>query len=309
MKASKRIRRALESTNIEAVEVIQTPRPALERTAPLAAFTVDVEDWYQSCVDLDAPISERVVRNVDRLLEVLDDSAIKGTFFVQGRVAEAFPSLVSRLVAEGHETQSHGHTHRSLATMDRAELREELRRGRAALEDASGVRVTAFRAPDFSILTANLWATEVLAEEGFEIDSSIFPMRSRHYGVSGWELSPHRIRFASGAEILEVPVAVWDRRGLRMPVAGGGYFRLLPATLLSRGLAGVAGSCRPPIVYCHPYEFNAHELDDFRGRVPGRQLAFQGLGRRGFVDRLRMLFQQMSYGRFDEVLRAWGVNT
>jgi polysaccharide deacetylase family protein (PEP-CTERM system associated) len=268
---------------------------------------VDVEDWYQSCVDLDAPISERVVRNVDRLLEVLDESGVKGTFFVQGRVAQTFPRMVARLADEGHELQSHGHTHRSLAAMTREDLREELCRARAAIEDAAGVSVTAFRAPDFSIASANLWAVEVLAEAGFEIDSSIFPMRSRHYGISGWELAPHRIRFGGGAEILEVPVAVWEGRGVRLPVAGGGYFRVLPATVLARGLKAVAESLRPPIVYCHPYEFNARELDDFRGEVPGRRRLSQSVGRGRFIPRLKRLFAELPFGRFDHVLREWGI--
>lgn len=300
---------ALERAGITRLERADLRTPPRESDAPLAAFTVDVEDWYQSCVDLDAPISERVVRNLDRLLEVLDESGVKGTFFVQGRVAEAFPEMVARLAAEGHELQSHGHTHRSLAAMSRRDLREELRRARAAIEDAAGVKVTAFRAPDFSIVTANLWAVEVLAETGFEIDSSIFPMRSRHYGISGWELAPHRIRFTGGAEILEVPVAVWEGHGMRLPVAGGGYFRLLPATLLARGLGAVAGSGRPPIVYCHPYELNAHELREFRGQVPRRQLRSQGVGRGRFVPRLQRLFAEMRFGRFDRVLREWGIAT
>lgn len=300
---------ALERAGITGIDRVPLQLPSREGDAPLAAFTVDVEDWYQSCVDLDAPISERVVRNVDRLLEILDASGVKGTFFVQGRVADAFPGMVARLAAEGHELQSHGHTHRSLATMSRTDLREELRRARAAIEDAAGVGVTAFRAPDFSIGSANLWAVEVLAEAGFEVDSSIFPMRSRHYGISGWELAPHRIGFADGADILEVPVAVWEGRGVRLPVAGGGYFRLLPATVLARGLNTVAESLRPPIVYCHPYEFNAHELDDYRGQVPGRQRLSQAVGRGRFVPRLQRLFAEMPFGRFDRVLREWGIAT
>src|SRR5215203_1563980 len=102
----------------------------------LSAFTVDVEDWYQSCVDLDAPITERVVRNVDRILEVLDAAGVKGTFFVQGRVAETFPAMVATLASEGHEIQSHGHSHRALYTMNRNELRQELEFARKSVEDA-----------------------------------------------------------------------------------------------------------------------------------------------------------------------------
>src|SRR5215210_3052508 len=150
--------------------------PPEDPAQPHHAFTVDVEDWYQSCLDYDAPITERVVRNLDRTLAVLDEARIKGTFFVQGRVAETFPSAVRLLVDEGHEVQSHGYSHRPLFAMNRHELRDELVRAKETVEDASGTAVTIFRAQDFSIGAGNLWALETLAEVGFEIDSSIFPM-------------------------------------------------------------------------------------------------------------------------------------
>jgi polysaccharide deacetylase family protein (PEP-CTERM system associated) len=281
-------------------------RAANGRT-PLSAFTVDVEDWYQSCVDFDAPITERVVRNVDRILELLDESGIRGTFFVQGLVAEAFPRLVETLVAEGHEVQSHGYSHRPLFGMSRAELREELERARKTVEDAAGTEVTAFRAQDFSILAGNLWALEVVAEVGFRIDSSIFPARAQRYGIPGWEVGPHHVELAGGARVLEVPVAIWARGGRRFPVAGGGYFRVLPSLVLERALRGIVAAGRPPVVYCHPYEFNADELEDFAGLVPRRLLRSQNLGRRAFVPRLRKLFARLEFGRFDDVLAAWGI--
>jgi polysaccharide deacetylase family protein (PEP-CTERM system associated) len=273
----------------------------------LSAFTVDVEDWYQSCVDFDAPITERVVRNVDRVLEVLDDCGVKGTFFVQGRVAETFPKLPALLVAEGHEVQSHGYSHRPLFAMSRAELRDELERARATLEDASGTSVTAFRAQDFSVLRENLWAFDLLAEVGFEVDSSIFPMKAGRYGIAGWPVAPHFLHSANGTRILEVPVAVWARGRWRFPVAGGGYFRLLPRPLLERGLRSIVASGRPAVVYCHPYEFSTQELSDYRGQVSRRLRLSQNLGRASFAGRIQKLLGAMRFGRFDEVLAAWGL--
>jgi polysaccharide deacetylase family protein (PEP-CTERM system associated) len=274
---------------------------------PVAAFTVDVEDWYQSCVDLDAPITDRVVRNVHTILALLDESGIKGTFFVQGLVAETFPHVVATLVAEGHEVQSHGYSHRPLFAMSTHQLRDELERARTTVEDAAGTAVTAFRAQDFSILRDNLWALDVLAEAGFEIDSSIFPMRSKKYGIAGWELAPHVLTTPSGRRIVEVPVAVWETRRLRLPVAGGGYFRLLPKSLLTRAVRSIATSGRPPVIYCHPYEFSSGELGDYRGRVPRRLLVSQGIGRAAFPARIRALLEAVRFGRFDAVLRGWGV--
>jgi len=272
----------------------------------VAAFTVDVEDWYQSCVDYDAPITERVVRNVHRVLAVLDEFAVKATFFVQGRVAEAFPKLIQELVIEGHEIQSHGHSHRPLSRMNRAELRDECERARATVEDAAGTRVTAFRAQDFSIGAENLWALDVLAEVGFSVDSSIFPIRTPRYGISGWPLGPHEVALPGGGVMLEVPVAVWKSGPCRIPVAGGGYFRLAPATLLARALRSIADT-RPPVVYCHPYEFNATELAEYRGAASAGLLFSQGLGRDSFVRRVRHLLTSLPFGRFDTVLSAWGL--
>jgi polysaccharide deacetylase family protein (PEP-CTERM system associated) len=283
--------------------------PALRHAGdgrPLGAFTVDVEDWYQSCIDPDAPITERVVRNVDRVLGVLDDCGVKGTFFVQGLVAERFPHLVQTLASEGHEVQSHGYSHRPLSAMNRSALRDEVRRAKQTVEDAGGARVTAFRAQDFSILRGNLWALETLVEAGFEVDSSIFPMRSRNYGIGGWHVGPHYVTVGSGATLLEVPVAVWARRSVRVPVAGGGYFRLLPLPVLRNALTAIVRS-RPAIVYCHPYEFNATELAEYRGKASRRYLIAQGFGRTSFVNRVRRLLQDLSFGRFDDVLAAWNL--
>lgn len=280
------------------------PRPKT-LVRPEAALTVDVEDWYQSSVDLDAPITSRVVRNMERVRGLLDECDVKATFFVQGMVAETFPRLLQELLAEGHEIQSHGYSHRPLYRMNREGLRQELDRSRKTIEDACGVRVTAFRAPDFSILEGNLWALEVLAEQGFEVDSSIFPMAMKRYGVADWSLAPERVALPNGAAILEVPVAVWQAPGLRAPVAGGGYFRLLPQAVVEMALRSILKAQRPAILYCHPYEFNPEELDDYRGQVSPMFRAYQGLGRRSFVGRMRHLLKTLPFGRFDEVIRTW----
>ena len=273
----------------------------------LSAFTIDVEDWYQSCVDFDAPISERVVRNVHRVLETLEEFGVKATFFVQGRVAETFPGLLRAMVAEGHEIQSHGYSHRPLSEMSGEALRRELRRSRETVEDACGCQVTAFRAPDFSIGESNLWALEVLAESGFAVDSSIFPIRTPRYGVSNWCLGPQQLVLASGASLLEVPVAVWQVGPVRVPVAGGGYFRLLPRAMVERGLRSIMASGRPVIVYCHPYEFSSGELDGYRRDVRLRTRLAHGVGRGQLVGRLRALLRRLPFGRLDDVLTVWGV--
>ena len=280
--------------------------PPRDPALPRNAFTIDVEDWYQSCLDYDAPITERVVGNVDRVLAVLNECGVKATFFVQGRVAETFPELVSSLVAEGHEVQSHGYSHRPLFAMNRRELRDELERAKKTVEDAAGSPVTAFRAQDFSVLAGNLWALDMLAEIGFEIDSSIFPMRTREYGIPNWPLAPHYVALDGGLRILEVPVAIWSLGRIRLPVAGGGYFRVLPRPVIAGALRSIAGDGRPFVVYCHPYEFNRNELAGYPS-VSSRLRFSQGLGRRSFTGRVRALLQEFAFGRLTDVLAAWGL--
>ena len=275
---------------------------------PLCAFTVDVEDWYQSSIDFDAPITERVVRNTERILEILDRRNTKATFFVQGRVAETFPRLLQRLVAEGHEIQSHGYSHRPLNKMNKKELKVELELARKTVEDACGIQVTAFRAPDFTIDRENIWALEVLVETGFKFDSSIFPMRTHRYGISGIPTVPHWIQLPSGACIMEVPVAIWSSRKIRIPVAGGGYFRLIPGVILTRFFASMM-TRQPVIVYCHPYEFNTHDLDEYyRMNVSKAFLFSQGLGRASYAKKIDNLLHKLPFGRFDQVLETWRLN-
>lgn len=274
---------------------------------PLCAFTVDVEDWYQSSVDFDAPITERVVRNTERILAILDRCNVKGTFFVQGRVAETFPHLLQQLVAEGHEIQSHGYSHRPVNKMDRKELQVELELARKTVEDACGVQVTAFRAPDFTIDRENIWALEVLVETGFKVDSSIFPMRTHRYGISGYPTVPHWVQLPSGTSIMEAPVAIWSSGNVRIPVAGGGYFRLIPGFILQRFFASMM-TRQPVIMYCHPYEFNAHDLDEYhRMNVSKAFLFTQGLGRTFHGTKMYNLFQRVPFGRFDQVLETWRI--
>lgn len=283
------------------IEPVTLVRPAGD--GPCHAFTVDVEDWYQSCLDYDAPISERVLRNMERVLRVLDDARVKATFFVQGRVAETFPSLVAELVDAGHEVQAHGYSHRPLHAMSPPALRDELERAKAAVEDAAGTPVTAFRAQDFSVLERNLWALETMAEVGYEIDSSIFPMRSRHYGIAGWPLEPHRLVLGSGTSLLEIPVAVDVVGRMRVPVAGGGYLRLLPQRLVEAGLRSVAAS-RPVVVYCHPYEFNPDELAEYPNAPRAFRFA-QGLGRGRFAERAAALLRALPFGRLADTVDRW----
>lgn len=288
-----------EDLRLNSYDVLQ------QQDSVLCAFTVDVEDWYQSCIDFDAPITELVKRNTHKILELLDETRVRGTFFVQGMVAERFPELVREIAAEGHDVQSHGYSHRPLTSMNESEFRTEMELARRTVEDACGRLVNAFRAPDFTISQRNLWMLEVLAEMGFRVDSSIFPHKTRRYGISGWSRKPQRVFFENGTNLLEVPVAVWSKWGCNMPVAGGGYFRLFPHKLIESMFARVLRDGVPIVVYCHPYEFNAGEVYIHKSNVSLAYKLHQNIGRRSIPEKLRALFNRYAFGGLDDLLQAW----
>ncbi|MDZ7617040.1 MAG: XrtA system polysaccharide deacetylase, partial [Patescibacteria group bacterium] len=179
---------------------------------------------------------------------------VKATFFVLGWVAEREPGLVREIHAAGHEIGSHGYWHRLIYRQTADEFREDLRRARAVLEDAVSAPVVAYRAPSFSITKQSQWAFEVLVEEGFQIDSSVFPIHHDRYGIPGAEPRIHRIDTPSGS-LWEFPPAVVSLAGMTLPIGGGGYFRLYPLWLTCRGLARINRRERSPfLVYLHPWE-------------------------------------------------------
>jgi polysaccharide deacetylase family protein (PEP-CTERM system associated) len=186
----------------------QTARPT-NPPALLHAFTVDLEDWYQSSVDTSAPITDRVIRNTHILLNFLAEFEVKATFFTQGKVAEAFPKLIRDIQQLGHEIQSHGHSHIPLHLLNPSSFREDLNRSIRTLEDITGQQISAFRAPDFSINQHNLWTLDVLAECNIRVDSSIFPVKTWRYGLADTPLQPYQVYTPEGQSVFEVPVAVW----------------------------------------------------------------------------------------------------
>jgi len=230
-----------------------------------SALTIDVEDYYQvsafehriSRSDWQS-ILPRVEASTDRLLELFDDAGVRGTFFVLGWVAERFPQLVRRISAAGHELASHGYWHRLVYEITPAAFREDLIRSRSAIEQAAGVGVTAYRAPSFSIGHRSLWALDILAETGFTLDSSIFPVRHDRYGMPGARLEPHRIVTAAGT-LTEFPPSVWQLGRYHLPIAGGGYFRLYPLGMTLRGIGAVAARQRPFMFYLHPWEVDPEQ--------------------------------------------------
>lgn len=238
------------------------------------ALTVDVEDYYQ--VEAFANVvrredwthwQPRVEKNTHRLLELFARRNVRSTFFILGWVAEQHPQLVRKIAAAGHEIACHSYQHQLIGTQTRPEFRADVRRAKALLEDLIGNEVVGYRAPTYSITQDTLWALDILVEEGFHYDSSIFPIRHDRYGIPGAERHLHIIRRPAG-EIAEFPPSTVRIAGMNVPMAGGGYFRLMPYPVFRWGLRRINDSDHQPAIFM----VHAWEVDPEQPVIQGTRL-------------------------------------
>jgi polysaccharide deacetylase family protein (PEP-CTERM system associated) len=282
---------------------------AFDRPLPMLApaitnaLTIDVEDYFQvSAFSRYIRRDEwerhecRVERNVGRILDLLAPGSIKATFFTLGWVAERYPQVVRRIVAEGHELASHGYGHERASDLDERAFAEDVTRAKRILEDLSGAPVLGYRAPSFSIGAGNLWAFDVLARAGYRYSSSIYPIAHDHYGMPD---SP-RFAYRVGSGLLEVPVTTVRLGQRNLPSSGGGYFRLLPYAASRWLIARVNRLDREPaIFYFHPWE-----IDPGQPRVAGidakaRFRHYVNLPR--MEAKLQRLLRDFRWGRMDAI--------
>lgn len=225
-------------------------------------FTVDVEEsFHASALEPFVPRSHwgaqtcRVERGVDALLDLLERYGATGTFFTLGIVGERTPDVVRRIAQSGHEVASHGWSHRRVSSLTAEQFRCELARSRDLLSDLTGKPVLGFRAPNFSITREHPWAFDVLLEEGYQYDSSVFPARRSGRGFDG---RIHTVRRAAG-ELIELPMTPAHFGSLRIPAGGGAWFRLLPYGLSRRALQQAAERGEPGVFYIHPWELDSDQ--------------------------------------------------
>jgi len=223
-------------------------------------FTVDVEEHFQvAALEPHVPrerwdgLESRVEAKTGRLLDLLARHGARGTFFILGWVAERRPGLVRAIAAAGHEVASHGWDHRRVTQMDPETFRDQARRSKQALEALAGCPVIGYRAPSFSIVEGREWALDILLEEGYRYDSSLFPVRRPGYGYARGRRDPHWLDTRSG-RLAEVPPATLRRAGVNLPAAGGAYFRLLPYALTASALRDAERRGVPGTFYVHPWE-------------------------------------------------------
>ena len=276
------------------------------------ALTVDVEDYFHVAAlalnirrDSWTSRESRVVGNTQRLLAIFEQFDVCGTFFVLGWVAERYPQLVRDIAARGHEVACHGYSHRLVYEQSPKEFHEETLRSKNLLEDIIGSAVFGYRAASYSIVRESLWALDILVELGFVYDSSIFPVHHDRYGIPDAERVPHRMATPSGKSIVEWPLATARILGFRFPVAGGGYFRLLPYWLSCWGLASINRNDRQPFIfYLHPWE-----IDPAQPRVSASWLSqfrhYTNLGK--CEERLRRLLGEFQFGTARDALKQLGL--
>lgn len=264
------------------------------------ALTVDVEEYFHASAFAELVPREawdlqpsRVEQSTRRVLELLAEFDLRGTFFVLGWVARRCPSLVREILEAGHDLGCHSYAHRLIYRLSPKEFRDDTRQALAAIEDATGAAVHAYRAPAFSITNRSLWAFEILLELGFTLDSSIFPTRNHLYGIPNAPRRPFRIRI-QGTDLMEFPLPALKLANWGVPVTGGVYLRLLPYGLQLLGLNRMASRAEPIVLYFHPWELDPDQPRLARAFGP-KFYHYAGLNLTEV--RLRRLFNTFPFGK------------
>jgi polysaccharide deacetylase family protein (PEP-CTERM system associated) len=276
------------------------------------AMTVDVEDYFHVSAfarridrrDWDSyPL--RVGNNTARLLDILSQYDVRATFFTLGWVAERDPALIKRIAAAGHEIACHGYSHELVYRQTPAVFRQETEHAKKILEDLVQMPIAGYRAASYSITAASLWALDVLCELGFTYDSSVFPVRHDRYGIPGARREPHRLRTPAGNSIIEFPLSTIELLRYRLPVSGGGYFRLFPYAVTRAALRHINDREHNPVIfYLHPWE-----IDPNQPRVEAGWLSrFRHYNNLEKCEaRLHRLLKDFRFGRVGDALAPLGL--
>jgi polysaccharide deacetylase family protein (PEP-CTERM system associated) len=280
---------------------------ATSASAIVNAMSVDVEDYFQvSAFDGVVQRSSwerresRVVANTERLLDLFDEAGVRATFFVLGWVASRYPELVRKIAAKRHEIASHGYGHQLVYDLTPQQFREDVRRAKGVLEAIGGTLVEGFRAPSYSVTARSMWALDVLIQEGYQYDASIFPIHHDRYGIPSSPRHVHVMHRDSGS-IVEAPASTVRCGGMNLPVAGGGYFRLLPYAWTRWGINRLNNAeGRPAIFYLHPWE-----IDPSQPRIEAAPLSrFRHYCNLGKTEtRLRRMMRDFKFSTMSDVVR------
>ncbi len=275
-------------------------------------MTVDVEDYFHvsafsSVIDRKdwSNLECRVERNTHALLELFHRQGVQCTFFVLGWVAERYPGLVRDIAASGHEVACHGLTHELVYRQTPEVFLSETQRAKSVIEDIVQAPVIGYRAASYSIVKQSIWALDILADLGFQYDSSIFPVRHDRYGIPGSPRIPHRISLGGGKGIVEFPLSTFRVANYDIPVAGGGYFRLFPYAFSRFALRQVNERDRVPFIfYLHPWEIDPDQ-PRIKASLVSRFRHYNNLTR--CRTRLEALASDFEFGTARSVLQNLGL--
>lgn len=273
----------------------------------LNALSVDVEEYYHAMVFREGTrgiaarsFVSRVEESVERVLALLGCHEARATFFILGEVAAAHPAMVRQIEGEGHEVACHGDRHELVWHQTPEEFRADVHRAKVLLEDITGEAVIGYRAPSFSIGGGQAWAYDILLEEGFRYDSSIYPILHDRYGEPGAPRFPYEIRRNGHGGLIEFPIGTGHLLGVNLPFGGGGYFRLLPLALIRYGIQRVNARERQPIMfYFHPWELDP---DQPRPPMPWHHHFRHYVGLRGEEAKLSRLLQHFRFSTARDIL-------
>ncbi len=271
------------------------------------ALSIDVEEYYHGMEfaaavprDRHWQLPSRVERSIDRVLALLDAQKIRATFFTVGQVAAGHPHMIRRIIGAGHELACHSYQHELVSRQSPDEFRADVRRAKGVLEDLAGTAVVGYRAPNYSIGHEQAWAYDILLEEGFQYDSSVYPILHDRYGYPDAPRFPYEIRRNGHHRLIEFPIGTTRLFGINLPVGGGGYFRLFPLLMTRYGIRRVnVHEAQPIMFYFHPWE-----LDPDQPRPPmpwyHRFRHYVGLNKQEV--KLLRLFRSFHFTTVQEVL-------
>jgi polysaccharide deacetylase family protein (PEP-CTERM system associated) len=290
-----------------------TGRPDIDARRPSSGpkhiLSIDLEDYFHveafagviSRDDWDR-FPSRIEGNCHRLLDIFDRHGVKATFFVLGWIAQRYPALVREVRERGHELACHSYWHRRVSSLTPTEFRADTQAACKAIEDAASVRVTGYRAPTWSVTSQSLWALDILSEEGFTYDSSIFPIQHDLYGIPGASRHPYYHTTRQGQRLLELPPATVRIAGRNFPAAGGGWFRMLPFRYTKWAFQRFEREGTPLVFYLHPWEIDP-EQPRIAAPLKSRLRHYTNLGRT--QARLEHMLQLFKFQTFQEYLQDY----
>ena len=264
-------------------------------------MTIDVEDWYNSSLDLfkDSDVAHgakpdaSVIDNTLYTLELLSKTSNKATFFILGTVSQHYPDLIKEIINQGHEVATHGYAHQLVYNLSADEFEQDLKTSLEHLAKAGCCEVLGYRAPYWSITRKSLWALDVLQKLGFQYDSSIFPIKRGLYGIADANPLAHKI----SEEFWEFPPATVRFLGINWPIAGGGYLRIVPYRIIASAIRKSTGR-QLRVFYFHPYELDPTDVHLKHNVKSAGTIAYwiqQRIGRGSNPDKLQRLLTEFKF--------------